>query len=288
MIAIITSEWAAALARWAGYLAASLLVGVAVLRIQRPLVSPHLLPTHRLVRLAGTVLALAALTRMSQQALLFAAAPDEALAMVGTLRATPWGLAWTVQLLAALSAAVLPGAWTKQAKILSLSLAVMAAIPPAFQGHGFGAETLTTQAVVAHMAHLLAAGTWIGTLAVLTIVWLPTAPAANARDWIARFSPWALTGAATLGATGLFLSWIHVGELQMVWGSGYGRTLLLKIALVVLIVLLGAINWKRLAPALMHPGGTDRLRASARREVALGALALLVTAFLVATSLPGE
>lgn len=288
MIAAFTSEWATALARWLGYLGASVLVGVVALRLQRQATESQLNDSRRLVRLAGLALLVAVLTRMTQQALLFAAAPEEALAMVGILRGTAWGTAWTVQLLAALAATFLPGAYVKKGLLLALALALMAVLPPAFQGHAFGAEEFMVQAVVADALHLLAAGVWMGTLAVLVIVWLGQASGTRALEFVTAFSPWALTGAATLGVTGVFASWLHVRTPAMVWGSSYGRTLLLKVVLVLAVLALGAVNWKRITPALLSPGGVARLRTSARTEVAIAVLVFLVTAFLVATSLPGE
>lgn len=288
MIEFITSEGSATLARWVGYLAASLLVGVIGLRALGDDPERHRATYRRVLKVAGLALLGAALLRMTQQALLFAAAPEEAPAMVGTLVGTAWGRAWLVQVIAALSAVVLPGAWLRKGLLFGVLLAVAAVVPPAFQGHAMSVEGLATQAVVADALHLVAAGIWVGTLAVLAVVRLAAMSAPEATATVRAFSPWALGGAATLAVTGLFASWLHVATPANLVGTPYGRALLLKVGLVAGVAALGAWNWKRVTPQLPAPGGLERLRRSARAEVVVAVLVLLVTASLVATSLPGE
>jgi putative copper export protein len=82
--------------------------------------------------------------------------------------------------------------------------------------------------------------------------------------------------------------WLEVRELGALWSTAYGRTLLVKLALLLPVALLGAYNWRRVVPALEAEGGAARLRRTATVELALGALVLLVTAVLVATPTPQE
>ncbi len=72
---------------------------------------------------------------------------------------------------------------------------------------------------------------------------------------VASFSPVALMSAGTLVSTGLFATWLHVGSLGGLFGSTYGRVLLLKAGLVDVVAALGAHNWKRVTPRLGSPEG---------------------------------
>ncbi|HEX5631585.1 MAG TPA: CopD family protein, partial [Gemmatimonadales bacterium] len=159
---------------------------------------------------------------------------------------------------------------------------------PAFQGHAIGSSLWPALAVASDVLHLAAAGLWMGTLVVIVTVALPRSDGISADTMIRAFSPYALGGAATLAATGLFASWLHVRHPLLAWESTYGRVLLLKIALVAGVVAVGAVNWRRLTPQLTAPGGVARLARAARVELALAAAVFLVTAVLVATPLPGE
>jgi putative copper export protein len=70
--------------------------------------------------------------------------------------------------------------------------------------------------------------------------------------------------------------------------SGYGRLLLIKLSLIVLLAAFGAVNWRVLRPALSDGIALQRLRRSATVELVIGAAVLAVTAVLVATSPPGD
>jgi putative copper export protein len=294
VVAAFTSPAAAALLRWIGYCAASIVVGVVAFRAISPAAFARSADTlARLVRRAASALLVAAAIRLAQQVLSFASEPSLAWSMAVTLLGTTWGYAWSVQTLGAAVLVGAPALLTRGAQstlawIPRLALALSVAVPPAFQGHAISAEQYAANAVVADAVHLIAGGVWMGTLFVLVSVALPRADSAAAIAIVRRFSPCALTGAAVLGATGAFASWLHVRHLPLLWDSLYGRVLLLKLALVGVVVALGAINWKRMTPRLAEAEGTARLTASARREVAVALLVLLATAVLVATPLPNE
>ena len=70
------------------------------------------------------------------------------------------------------------------------------------------------------------------------------------------------------------------------WESAYGRTLLLKLALLSAVFGTGAYNWLRVRPALGSEVAAGRLRRSAALELAVGVVVLAVTAVLVATATP--
>lgn len=82
--------------------------------------------------------------------------------------------------------------------------------------------------------HLLAVATWLGGLAalVVSLYWGPPVERAAVR----RFSRIAFGSVVVLVATGLYQSWRQVGTWSALTDTAYGRLLLIKVALVVLLV----------------------------------------------------
>ena len=105
-------------------------------------------------------------------------------------------------------------------------------------------------------------------------------------ELVNAFSPTALAFAALVGTTGVFAAWLHVGTIPALWQSTYGKTLLLKLAILSIVGLTGAYNWLRVKPTLGQAEGAHRIRRSGAIEVAVGVAILIVTAVLVATATP--
>jgi putative copper resistance protein D len=115
----------------------------------------------------------------------------------------------------------------------------------------FSAVTLVLRPITGHMSqqdfgsvfaavHTLAAAIWFGVLLGLALV------VRSRGEWAAilpRYSSWALPAAAVVTATGICNGIIRLGGLAPLVDSGYGRVLLAKTAL--LIVLLGLGWWSR-------------------------------------------
>ena len=70
------------------------------------------------------------------------------------------------------------------------------------------------------------------------------------------------------------------------WTTAFGRTLLVKLALLGGVAGVGAYNWRRVRPALGRRGGAARLRTSAMVELGFATLVVMATAVLVATPTP--
>lgn len=171
--------------------------------------------------------------------------------------------------------------------------AVGLAFSLALSGHAAAASDFAAAAVVMDAIHVLAAGGWIGGLLVLLAAGVPAAMRLEAPErgravaaLVHAFSPAALAFAGALVVTGVFAAWMHLGSLPALWESGYGRTLLLKLAVLTGVFGTGAHNWLKVKPALGGEEGAERIRRSGSIEVAIGAIVLLVTAFLVATPPP--
>ena len=249
----------------------------------------------RTLRLAALVLTITLVGRLVQQAAAFADTPSQWPTMVPTVLAhTMWGVGLHVQ--AAAIAAVLLASPTAlrapSAQPWSLGVAaLLLAASPALAGHAIGAPRLTVVAVVMDAVHVAAAGAWLGTLFVIAVAAIPSlgrGSAPLALSVFDRFSAIALTSAVVVALTGVFASWLHLESLRDLWTSGYGRTLLVKLATLGGVAAVGAYNWRIVTPRLRATGDLDLLRRSALIELVFAVTLVAVTAVLVATPLPGE
>ncbi|MDA0162372.1 copper resistance protein CopC [Solirubrobacter ginsenosidimutans] len=131
--------------------------------------------------------------------------------------------------------------------------------------------------IPAASAHLLAMSLWLGGLALLLfcvlvreVSLLPVVP---------RFSRMALLCFGVLGVTGVYLSWRQSGELAALPATEFGRLLLIKSGIVLVIIGLAALSRRA-----VQRGGEDlgrRLRRTVAVEAVLGVVVLGVTATLV-------
>jgi copper transport protein len=138
---------------------------------------------------------------------------------------------------------------------------------------------------------------WLGGLAALAVA-IPVALrplAAGDRAGVllgtlGRFSPVALASVIALAITGTIQAIVEVGRLGALVDTGYGRAVVGKILLLLLLIGLGAANRQRLLPKLeravaagVEPGRiTGWLRRNVRTEVAVICGVLALTAVLVA------
>lgn len=175
-------------------------------------------------------------------------------------------------------------AWL-MASVLALALAFF----PAFTGHAVASPV--GFAVIADGLHVLAAGTWMGSLFMLLMVagWLrPGAGGLGpARTMFPAFAPIALTAAAILLATGAFAAYLHIPSVSALFSTGYGLMVVAKAILAVVIAGQGARNWRRNVPRLAQAGAAGGLRRGATLEWLLSHVVLAVTAWLVHTAPPG-
>ena len=169
-----------------------------------------------------------------------------------------------------------------------LTLALVTTL--AMSGHAMGAESWRTAAVAADALHTLAAGSWIGTLAVIligssSIAGRVQSPAVFGAQ-IQRFSPLALVSGGILVAMGAGLSWTHLTVVSDLWTTGYGRILSGKIAIVMVILGLGFRNWRQGVPVSDREEGVQVIRRRGAWEVGLAAGVILLTAILVHSTKP--
>ncbi|MQA90664.1 MAG: hypothetical protein GEU90_10575 [Gemmatimonas sp.] len=202
-----------------------------------------------------------------------------------------WGRVWMVQvslallLLLSFTFAVggRPLPWIA-ATLLALGLG----FTPALSGHASSVPNLVPLAIAADGLHVASAGTWVGTLFVLTVVCFrsPPSPAPVFLARIQAFSPVALGCAVVIVTTGTFGAFLHLHHLAELWTTPYGRALSLKLLLFAGVVILGAYNWRRATPRLRAGADPSQMARSIYAEIGMAALVVLVTAWFVATAPP--
>jgi copper transport protein len=178
------------------------------------------------------------------------------------------------------------------AELLSSVGALLAAsatlLIPGLSGHA--AQTSPRGLSVAlDWLHLAAGSVWLGGLIGLLVLWwsLP-APRriAGLMVCVPRFSNTAFVSVLVLIASGVGASIIHLPTFSSLWQTSYGQTLLVKIGLLSVALLLGAVNLLRTKPRLA--AGRDRPELAAGAAVLLRRLvsgeALLVSATVVAAA----
>ena len=210
------------------------------------------------------------------------------------LTQTVWGTGWLVQI-AATGVAAIGFFMARRERAVGWTVAAVGAlalaVTPALTGHAAALPSLAPLAVIADAVHVASAGGWLGSLLLVLVAGMPAALAPgtgdrDVADLVNAFSTIALRFAAALGATGLIAAWLQVGSFTALWESGYGRTLLLKLAVASAVLAIGAYNWRRVRPALGEKAGAALLRRSATAELAIGAVVLLITAALVGMETP--
>ena len=205
---------------------------------------------------------------------------------------TQFGRVWVLRAALALAVAVLAALalWSPRRRHRALAasacvLGVAIAITPALSGHARVAGTL---AVASDWVHVLAASAWIGGLAfVLLALWQ-----ARGERWqlaaraVPRFSALAVVSVAALLLAGVVSGFLEVRSWAGLWQTTYGRLLLVKVALVLPLLGLGAFNNRfsvpRLRAGIASAHERRRFLRATAAELSLVVVIVGVTAVLVA------
>jgi len=174
------------------------------------------------------------------------------------------------------------------------------ALTPALAGHAH-TQSPVALLVPADVIHVIAMSAWLGGL-VFLLAAVPAAtralaPADRTRLLAAtlqRFSPLALAAVLALAVTGTVQALVEVRHLDALVHTAFGRAVLIKIVLLSALIALGAVNRRRVVPALRGlaatgaaPGGAGRLlRRTLRTEVLLIVAVLAVTGALTGYAPP--
>jgi copper transport protein len=203
-----------------------------------------------------------------------------------------WGHGWQLQVAAVLMlviACVLTVRWQAAWPFETLAVLFFTATIPLL-GHAAG-DLLR---ITLHTIHILAAGTWLGTLAMVLLVRMPDGDPDSigaAYDGqrvrqiiLRRFWLVAVPSAAVAVAAGVLAAYLYIGSFSNLWTTAYGRMLLVKVALVGGISACGYSNWQRLRK--LHPEKLSEETVIVL-EAALAGAVVLVTALLTETGHPG-
>jgi copper resistance protein D len=212
---------------------------------------------------------------------------------------TGFGRDWLARSVLALllAAAFVPFLSTRGRKSVWIDIAAIALAAGlvgslAFAGHavgGAGSEGIIHP--VADFLHLLAAAAWVGTLLPLALLLAAAgyeaAPLAIARTATVKFSTLGIASVATLLIAGSINTWYLAGSVAALTETDYGRLLLIKIALFLVMVAIAAVNRLRLTPRLVVAASATtardalwQLRRNAVIEVVLGAIIIAIVAVL--------
>ena len=206
---------------------------------------------------------------------------------------TSWGRAWLIQLAGiavALGGLALAGR-SRQAGWLMVGAGfVVVAAGSALSGHAAAVPDAAALAMTVDTLHVLGAGAWLGTLMLIVAVGLPLAirhsteaTGSVTRTLVEAFSPYALSFAGLVVASGVVSAWMQLGALAALWETRYGQVLLVKLGLVAMLLALGAYNGFRARPSLGDAVADRRIGRSSGVELVAALLVLAVTAVLVAT-----
>ena len=153
--------------------------------------------------------------------------------------------------------------------------------------------------VIADVGHLLAGSFWTGGVIGLLFLLAGERRAARAgtrepervAGVVERFSRWAVWSVLVLALSGTLMALMILDGVDALLTTAYGRTLLVKLGIVALIVAIAGYNRLRLLPRLsLHPTARVRWRLLTRTlasEATLLIVVLIITGFLTSLS-PGS
>jgi copper resistance protein D len=171
-----------------------------------------------------------------------------------------------------------------RSSVLALGLAALLAVLASWTSHAAARPGTRALLLTADALHQSASFVWVGGLAHLIVAALPD----RARGWptlvLARFSALALVAVAVIVAAGVALSVGYIDGWLALVGTAYGVMVLTKGLLLVLLVGLGALNFR--AVRRRDPDVVDRRRLRRFVEVELGLGLTVLFAAASLTSLP--
>jgi copper resistance protein D len=163
-----------------------------------------------------------------------------------------------------------------------------------FAGHAGAGDGITGLVhLAADVAHLVTAAAWLGALVPLALLLHAAGQSpdqssmAVARRATQRFSTLGIASVTTLIVTGIVNTWVLAGSVSALLDTDYGRLVLAKVALFVVMVATAAVNRLVLTPRLLQEFDLKVGWAAMRRlcnnsliETAIGAIILVIVAVL--------
>lgn len=210
-----------------------------------------------------------------------------------TLAGTEWGEQWVWRMAAAIGFGLAlfglrwaPQRWGPAVRLLALALGCAALWAIALTSHGAATVDIRNMALAADFLHLLASAFWVGAIFhfALGVPALNSLPDEDRRealaDLVPRFSVIAALSVAVIVVTGVFSAWAQVTVAEAL-ATPYGATLIAKAALVLPLLLLGAINLLWVRPRLRRdPDSSGWLKRLLIGEAMIGVLIIAAVGML--------
>ena len=160
---------------------------------------------------------------------------------------------WSAMLL--MSVALLRGLGTALQYWGLLFAAAATALLMSVTGHA-GEHGIWSLPNLVNWAHLIGISLWGGAIVLFAVVVIPPLlhqPRANhAANSAGRLSSLATVALAVVVASGVYNAWRQMGAVSDLWTTSYGLILLVKLALVAVMMAIGAFNKFRLVPMLQN------------------------------------
>lgn len=270
------------ISRWGWYLGLSGLLGAAwvwALGAREPV-----MPS------AGYLWALWACAAAGLVVLALAQAADVGVG-IGRLLGTPLGAALAWRALPLSIAGVAVGATphlsmpARRRALFIVGIGVVGAmLAHALAGHaGAGTGPWRWPNIVDQWLHFAAIGVWVGGLAALLVAVRGT-PNGDKAMMVRRFSTGAGVALAVVAATGVLRAVDEVGSWRALFASDFGRVVLVKVALLLVLASLGAVNRYRSVPAAAVT--LRGLRRAGGAELGIAAVVLAVAGLLTGLAPP--
>jgi copper transport protein len=301
----VVTGWLDPLARWIELLGAMALLGALITPwVFRRRTPPQIPPASLMLPWVGAIglgecISLLAKARQIGSA-------QSLWAGLGSLMATTIGqLGVTKFALTALLVGVLVAYWRAPGRRpwawpLSMALALLILMSDALVSHSAATVELRGLAMTAQMLHLLGMALWVGGLGYFaTLFWWGVR---REHSWtrelvwaIPAFSLLASGAVGLLTLSGIYLARLHLDSFDTLISTSYGRILLVKLGVAVVMMALGGYHQfvvhRRVLADIDHPNGqgdlvSRRFKRTLRLETLLGLMTLLVAALLGTTSPP--
>jgi copper transport protein len=325
------SSWAQSIARWFEYLTMMTLFGsfAFYIFVMKPALQPGATTqanestessegVSRLIFLSAICIALFVVACSVELVLQASTVFDKSISEVLSFKVlrqlitqTGFGKYWLLQALSTIALLVVVIFIVRQTKRRSrsnsdflwwagLAAGALLLIAPTLTGHAAAAAKEYPFAKTTDWLHLAAAGVWVGGLFHLALTMPKALSTLKPQDRlrvlhrvIPLFTRLAIVSTILIVLTGVYNSWMHVDGFDKLWSTGYGKTLSLKVLLVIPMLILGGVNtfvFHPRASRLIENENADtkgsvaldqNFARSVRIEAVLGMVVLLVASILV-------
>jgi putative copper resistance protein D len=169
--------------------------------------------------------------------------------------------------------------WTPTVGLLAYTAVVMGAL--VMTSHAAARLEYRATLILLTASHQAAAASWVGSMPYLVLALARSPDSDIALRVCNRFSRLAVIGVAILIASGAAMSLAYVGSADAVYGTTYGAMIASKVALLGILLFLGAANFLIVRkPESMAAWLLPRLRRFAEAEVGIGFTVILAAASL--------